>query len=203
MAKTSAARFFTWKTAANRHRSSTRRRASGSITPASGKISRCVLWCATASLSRSADRVGCQQFIMEKYLIRIDSTPDRLVEAGPLVQGSWSRHHDDLGREIRGEFLIDTGAYGAMIDLAVAEMLALSPRGTRSVHGIHGYGTLQFYLGRVLLPAVDAEGRQSLYSTVLECVGVPSLREKSFEHRRRCDRHSRPGVLAQRQRHGR
>ena len=119
---------------------------------------------------------------MEKYLIRIDSTPDRLVEAGPLLQGSWSRQHDDLGREIRGEFLIDTGAYGAMIDLAVAEMLALSPRGTRSVHGIHGYGTLQFYLGRVSLPAVDTEGRQSLYSTVLECVGVPSLREKSFEH---------------------
>ena len=120
---------------------------------------------------------------MEKYIVRIDNSPERLVEAGPLVQGSWSREHDDLGREIRGEFLIDTGAYGAMIDLAVAEMLALSPRGTRSVHGIHGYGTLQFYLGRVSLAAVDAEGRQSLYSTVLECVGVPSLREKSFEHR--------------------
>ena len=120
---------------------------------------------------------------MEKYIVRIDNSPERLVEAGPLVQGSWSREHDDLGREIRGEFLIDTGAYGAMIDLAVAEMLALSPRGTRSVHGIHGYGTLQFYLGRVSLAAVDAEGRQLLYSTVLECVGVPSLREKSFEHR--------------------
>jgi predicted aspartyl protease len=120
---------------------------------------------------------------MEKYIVRIDYSPERLVEAGPLVQGSWSPEHDDLGREIRGEFLIDTGAYGAMIDLAVAEMLALSPRGTRSVHGIHGYGTLQFYLGRVSLAAVDAEGRQSLYSTVLECVGVPSLREKSFEHR--------------------
>lgn len=120
---------------------------------------------------------------MEKYIVRTDNSPERLVEAGPLVQGSWSREHDGLGREIRGEFLIDTGAYGAMIDLAVAEMLALSPRGTRSVHGIHGYGTLQFYLGRVSLAAVDAEGRQSLYSTVLECVGVPSLREKSFEHR--------------------
>lgn len=120
---------------------------------------------------------------MAKHIIRIDGTPEHLIEAGPLVRGSWSREHDDLGREIRGEFLIDTGAYGAMIDLAVAEMLALSPRGTRSVHGIHGYGTLQFYLGRVSLPAVDADGRESLYSTVLECVGVPSLREKSFEHR--------------------
>lgn len=120
---------------------------------------------------------------MTEYIIRIDSTPERLVEAGPLVRGSWSRQHDDLGREITGEFLIDTGAYGAMIDLAVAEMLGLAPRGTRSVHGIHGYGTLQLYLGRVSLPAVDAAGRQTVYSTVLECVGVPSLREKSFEQR--------------------
>jgi hypothetical protein len=118
---------------------------------------------------------------MAKSIIRIDSTPERLVEAGPLVQGSWSRQHDDMGREIRGEFLIDTGAYGAMIDLAVAEMLGLWPQGTRSVHGIHGYGTLQLYLGRVSIPAVAADGSQTLYSTVLECVGVPSLREKSFE----------------------
>jgi hypothetical protein len=119
----------------------------------------------------------------EKYIIRIDSTRERMVEAGPLVRGSWSREHDDLGREIRGEFLIDTGAYGAMIDLAVAETLALSPRGARSVHGIHGYGTLQLYLGQVSLPAVNAEGSPRFYSTVLECVGVPALREKSFEHR--------------------
>jgi hypothetical protein len=120
---------------------------------------------------------------MEKYIVRIDNNPERLVEAGPLVQGSWSREHDDLGREIRGEFLIDTGAYGAMIDHAVAEMLGLWPRGSRAVHGIHGYGTLQLYLGRVSLPAVDDAGNAAIYSTVLECVGVPALREKSFEHR--------------------
>ena len=120
---------------------------------------------------------------MPKYIIRIDSSPERLVEAGAVVPGSWARQHDELGREISGEFLIDTGAYGAMIDLAVAEMLQLSPLGTRAVHGIHGYGTLQLYLGRVSLPAVDVDGNPALYSTVLECVGVPSLREKSHEHR--------------------
>ena len=120
---------------------------------------------------------------MHKYIIRMDSSPERLVEAGPVVPGSWARQHDELGREIRGEFLVDTGAYGAMIDLAVAEMLQLSPMGTRAVHGIHGYGTLQLYLGRVLLPAIDTEGKPALFSTVLECVGVPSLREKSHEHR--------------------
>lgn len=119
---------------------------------------------------------------MHKYIIRMDSSPERLVEAGPLVQGSWSRQHDELGREIKGEFLIDTGAYGAMVDLAVAEMLQLSSNGTRAVHGILGYGTLQLYTGRVLLPAVDVNGNPTLYSTVIECVGVPSLREKSFEH---------------------
>jgi predicted aspartyl protease len=120
---------------------------------------------------------------MNKYVIRADISAERLAETGPVVSGSWARQHDELGREIRGEFLIDTGAYGAMIDLAVAEMLPLSPLGTRAVHGIHGYGTLQLYLGRVYLPAVDVDGKPTLYSTVLECVGVPSLREKSHEHR--------------------
>jgi len=120
---------------------------------------------------------------MEKYIIRSDSGPERLAEAGPVVPGSWARQHDELGREIKGEFLIDTGAYGAMVDLAVAEMLPLSPQGTRAVHGIHGYGKLQLYIGRVLLPAIDANGKPTLYSTVLECVGVPSLREKSREKR--------------------
>lgn len=120
---------------------------------------------------------------MEKFIVRIDSKPERLVEAGPLVRGSWSRDHDDLGREIKGEFLIDTGAYGAMIDLAVAEMLQLTPLGTRAVHGIHGYGTLQLYMGRVAMPAVDEAGNSALYSIVIECVGVPALREKSFEQR--------------------
>ncbi len=120
---------------------------------------------------------------MAKYLIRTAANPDRLVEAGPLVRGSWCREQDDLGREIKGEFLIDTGSSGAMIDLAVAEMLGLYPRGTRSVHGIHGYGSLQLYLARVVLPALGADGQPTYYSTALECVGVPSLREKSSEQR--------------------
>ncbi len=120
---------------------------------------------------------------MANYIIRTAASPDRLVEAGPLVRGSWCREQDDLGREIKGEFLIDTGSTGAMIDLAVAEMLGLFPRGTRSVHGIHGYGSLQLYLARVVLPAVGVDGHPTFYSTALECVGVPSLREKSSEHR--------------------
>lgn len=120
---------------------------------------------------------------MAKYFIRTAASPDRLVEAGPLVRGSWCREQDDLGREIKGEFLIDTGSSGAMIDLAVAEMLGLYPRGTRSVHGIHGYGSLHLYLARVVLPALDTDGHPTLYSTALECVGVPSLREKNSEHR--------------------
>ena len=140
---------------------------------------------------------------MNKYVIRADISAERLAETGPVVSGSWARQHDELGREIRGEFLIDTGAYGAMIDLAVAETLPLSPLGTRAVHGIHGYGTLQLYLGRVYLPAVDVDGKPTLYSTVLECVGVPSLAREEPRTSRRCHRHSRPDILAQRQLHSR
>lgn len=120
---------------------------------------------------------------MAKYIIRGAGDPGRLVEAGPLVRGSWCRDRDDLGREIAGEFLLDTGSSGAMIDLGAAEMLGLFPRGAKSVHGIHGYGSLQLYLARVVLPALSDDGRATFYSAALECVGVPSLRERNSEHR--------------------
>jgi predicted aspartyl protease len=105
-----------------------------------------------------------------------------LEQVGPLIPGSWSRHDDELGREARGEFLIDTGAYGTMIDLEVAEELQLSLQGTREVHGIHGYGRLQQFVGRISLPALDDGGSRTVFTEVIECVGVPSLREKNLEH---------------------
>ena len=116
------------------------------------------------------------------YCIEVVTTATRLRSVGPLIPGAWSRQSDDLGREIRGEFLIDTGAYGAMIDVEIAEALQLTLQGTREVHGIHGYGRLQQYLGRVLLPAIDAEGRPTFYTSVMQCVGIPSLRDKNREH---------------------
>ena len=81
-----------------------------------------------------------------------------------------------------GEFLIDTGAYGAMIDLDVALSLQLAVRGTREIHGIHGYGSLQQYLARLILPSLDADGNDCLFVQIMECVGVPSLMEKNREH---------------------
>ncbi|MGH7874568.1 MAG: hypothetical protein ACREQO_20430, partial [Candidatus Binatia bacterium] len=77
------------------------------------------------------------------YRIEVVTTAGQLRSVGPLIPGAWSRRSDDLGREIRGEFLIDTGAYGAMIDVEVAEALQLTLQGTREIHGIHGYGRLQ------------------------------------------------------------
>lgn len=105
-----------------------------------------------------------------------------MERVGPLIPGSWSRHDDDLGRRMPGEFLIDTGAYGAMIDLDVALSLQLSVRGTREIHGIHGYGSLQQYLARLILPSLDGDGNDCLFEQVMECVGVPSLMEKNREH---------------------
>ncbi len=115
------------------------------------------------------------------HRITVEELPERLKTIGPLIPGSWSRHDDELGREARGEFLIDTGAYGAMIDYAVAVSLQLREQGTREIHGIHGYGTLQQYLARVRLPAKTASGADSYFEQVMECVGVPALLEKSRE----------------------
>ena len=116
------------------------------------------------------------------YRITVEQTPQSLKLTGPLIPGSWSRHDDELGRRMPGEFLIDTGAYGAMIDLEVAMTLQLAVRGTREIHGIHGYGSLQQYLARLTLPAKDASGSDCLFEQVMECVGVPSLMEKNREH---------------------
>jgi hypothetical protein len=115
------------------------------------------------------------------HRITVEEPPERLKSIGPLIPGSWSRHDDELGREARGEFLIDTGAYGAMIDYDVAVSLQLRQQGTREIHGIHGYGTLQQYLARVRLPAKTASGADSYFEQVMECVGVPALLEKSRE----------------------
>ena len=114
--------------------------------------------------------------------ISVESSTQRLEKVGPLIPGSWSRHDDELGRRMPGEFLIDTGAYGAMIDLEVAMTLQLAVRGTREIHGIHGYGSLQQYLAKLILPAKDSDGKDCLFEQVMECVGVPSLLEKNREH---------------------
>ena len=116
------------------------------------------------------------------YRITVASTAERLERVGPLIPGAWSRHDDELGRQMPGEFLLDTGAYGAMIDLDVAVSLQLAVRGTRQIHGIHGYGSLQQYLANLILPAKDPDGKDCLFEQVMECVGVPSLLEKNREH---------------------
>ena len=115
------------------------------------------------------------------YRIEVVTNRERLKSIGPLIPGSWSRHDDELGREALGEFLIDTGAYGAMIDYDVAVSLQLREQGTREIHGIHGYGTLQQYLARVRLPAKTASGADDCFEQVIECVGVPALLENSRE----------------------
>lgn len=116
------------------------------------------------------------------YRITVEQKPERLKLAGPLIPGSWSRHDDELGRKMPGKFLIDTGAYGAMIDSDVALSLQLHVRGTREIHGIHGYGLLQQYLAKLVLPAKDPDGKDCFFEQVMECVGVPSLLEKNREH---------------------
>lgn len=108
--------------------------------------------------------------------------PAQLTQVGPLIAGAWARPNDDLGREIRGDFLIDTGAYGAMIDLEAAELLNLPLNGTREIHGIHGYGRLQEYRAQLYLRAQDDIGHSTTFALVVDCVGVPSLRARHQQH---------------------
>ncbi len=116
-----------------------------------------------------------------RYYIQANLTSERLKAIGPLIPGAWGRDGDELNREIRGDFLLDTGAYGGMIDLEAAEFLHLPSRGTREIHGIHGYGRLQQFVGKVILPTKGPDGYECCFEQVMECVGVPSLREKSRE----------------------
>ena len=116
------------------------------------------------------------------YRITVEQKPQSLKLVGPLISGAWSRHDDELGRKMPGEFLIDTGAYGAMIDSDIALSLQLHVCGTREIHGIHGYGSLQQYLAKLVLPAKGVDGKDCLFEQVMECAGVPALLEKNLEH---------------------
>lgn len=120
----------------------------------------------------------------ERYRISLDPGTERLFSAGPLIPGSWSHpRNEENGRAIEGHLLVDTGAYGAMIDLDVANALALPSRGVQEIHGIHGYGTLGRYQAKLTLPARDdIEGRERDFMTAMDCVAVPALVEKNREH---------------------
>ena len=106
--------------------------------------------------------------IKSQYRIAVELRPRQLQQVGQLTWGSWSRPYDEPGRVMQGQFLLDTGAYGAMIDLAVAQSLELAPQGLRQIHGIHGYGRLELYIGRRALPAHDGEGHRKDYVTDIE-----------------------------------
>jgi predicted aspartyl protease len=118
-----------------------------------------------------------------QYTISIKLAPERLLYAGPLIPGAWrnSRDQAEPGK-IGGEVLIDTGAFGAMIDCEVADRLRLPVLGTKEIHGIHGYGTVSCYQAKLVLPAQDPIGDDCEFTTIIECIGVPSLTEKNREH---------------------
>ncbi len=118
-----------------------------------------------------------------QYTISIDLTPERLLYAGPLVPGAWThwRDEEDAGL-VSGEVLIDTGAFGAMIDVDVADRLRLPISGAKEIHGIHGYGTVSCYQAKLVLPAKNLIGEDCQFATIIECIGVPSLTEKNREH---------------------
>ena len=118
-----------------------------------------------------------------QYTIAIKLAPERLLYAGPLIPGAWRHARDEEGTgAVDGEILVDTGAFGAMIDDDVADRLRLSVLGTKEIHGIHGYGTVRCYQAELVLPAQDPLGEDCEFTTIIECIGVPLLTEKNKEH---------------------
>ena len=118
-----------------------------------------------------------------QYTILVEAAPERLLYAGPLVPGGWSHPRDEEeAGAVGGEILIDTGAFGAMIDVEVADRLRLPILGTKEIHGIHGYGTVSCYQAKLVLPAKNLIGEDGQFAKIIECIGVPSLTEKNREH---------------------
>lgn len=115
--------------------------------------------------------------------ISVKLAPERLLYAGPLIPGAWRHARDEEGTgAVDGEILVDTGAFGAMIDVDVAHRLRLPMLGTKEIHGIHGYGTVSCYQPKLVLPAQDPYGGDCKFTKIIECIGVPSLTEKNREH---------------------
>jgi predicted aspartyl protease len=118
-----------------------------------------------------------------QYTISVKLTPERLLYAGPVIPGAWTHSRDQAeAGSIGGEILIDTGAFGAMIDVDAADRLRLPILGTKEIHGIHGYGTVRCYQAKLVLPAQDTLGEDCTFTTIIESIGVPSLTEKNRDH---------------------
>jgi predicted aspartyl protease len=117
-----------------------------------------------------------------QYTISVKLAPERLLYAGPLIPGAWRHTREQEASSVGGEVLIDTGAFGAMIDVDVAHRLRLPVLGTKEIHGIHGYGTVSCYQAKLVLTAKDPIGEDCEFIKIIECIGVPSLTEKNREH---------------------
>src|SRR5688572_25540708 len=100
---------------------------------------------------------------LQRPIVTRRSPHPRLLEP-PSIEGS--------AGAVGGEMLVDTGAFGAMIDLEVADRLSLPMLGLKELHGIHDYGTVRCYQAKLVLPAKDSIGEDCKFIKSIECVGV-------------------------------
>lgn len=89
-------------------------------------------------------------------MLKIDSIPNRSTDVGPLIRGAWSRQHDELGRDISGEFLnlgrvsppaLDTRGQRTVFTEVIEYVAVPSLRDKNREHGADVIGTL----GRMFL----------------------------------------------------
>lgn len=113
--------------------------------------------------------------------INVEMAPRLLLRSGPLIPGAW-QHPEFQGPVIEGEFLLDTGSGGAMIDNSVAERLGLPALRKTSVWGAHGRGSLTKYNVCMLLTARQKNGGATRLRMPIECAGAPGLTEGHSKH---------------------
>lgn len=111
--------------------------------------------------------------------INVHVSANELRKHGPLLPAFWVPIDAAESVNIpQGSVLLDTGASGTMIDEATATLLRYPIQGKEEIHGAHGYGTLNKYLGKLALPVVGQSGESLAIGIPTECTGMPQLKER-------------------------
>lgn len=118
---------------------------------------------------------------MPTIRVGYEGRPERLVSVGVslLVQIGLDRNFLSASGarpqlpDTLWPALIDTGADGNAIDLALAESLALPVAEQRNIGGVHGLQETNLYLAQIYIPALDFTMHGQLAGVNLLVAGIP------------------------------
>jgi hypothetical protein len=80
-----------------------------------------------------------------------------MISLPPALQELRTLNGEDVPPPVRGMALIDTGAFGTAIDIAVFKRLGIQPFGRVDTVSAHGDGSLQLYPASISFPTLGME----------------------------------------------